>query len=900
MHMRYYRLKHSSIIRGISTLLSRCIIGGFLTLSMSASAISFTPSRIYASGTYELDLNFNLTTDGVIYTMAQDDDYVYFGGSFFLVGKRRYNNMVLYNTSGNTIENFVDHPNGYVQAVFPDGSGGWYIGGNFDKVGSHNIQNLARIKPDRTVDTTWTPNPDNQVRTIFYDGTHVYIGGDFTIIGGQSINRLARVNPTTGLPDISWNPNPNGYVNKIIKDGSDIYVCGVFNTIQSTPRSGLAKLDAGTGSLLGWNPNPNNSVLDIDVSPSHVYVVGYFTTIDSTPRNYAAKLDKGTGAVDPTWNPNPDTWPTVIRYSSGGDIFVGGLFTFIGGDTRQYAAKLNNTNGDADPLWLPPYQINDMVLSILPSGANVYFGGNFNNLITEDGASYVISTNKTTGAKTPGWNFNFSNQVWTMAEQGSYIFMGGIFTVADGIRRQNIARFQKSNDQLDTVWDPRANNQIFKVMVDDAHVYVGGDFTTIGGAPRNKVARVNKTNGLTDPGWIVPSFGSADRVFSLGISPHHVYIGGDSSNPALRLQKVNKSDGSIVPSWSPNPDDIVRKVLYDTSGIYAGGEFTTIGGQPRNYLAKLDETTGLPDPSWNPSPDRAVIEIYKTDTNLFIGGFFTFIGTETRERIAKLNLDGTLDMSWSVSLDNYINTITTDSENVYFVGTFSDINGQGIGYGGKVNKQTGVLDTVFNLELTDKTYSIIVNSNAIYLGGAFGSIKNNQYFKNLAKITYALPTLSLNQNQSNISANNTQGKTNPLEAPKCNNEKPKGIPDLFQIDTKDTTAKLFFTPVYDSDSSYYISFSEDPSAEKHGALATLKKEGVQSYDIFFLQPNRTYYLKVRAQNGCATGEWSPIMTFTTNRKRNTRTTKVYRYEIKNGIKRVINTIENIKKRLNNY
>ncbi len=38
--------------------------------------------------------------------------------------------------------------------------------------------------------------------------------------------------------------------------------------------------------------------------------------------------------------------------------------------------------------------------------------------------------------------------------------------------------------------------------------------------------------------------------------------------------------------------------------VYAGGYFTTIGGQNRNRIAKLSSTgTGAADPSWNPSAD---------------------------------------------------------------------------------------------------------------------------------------------------------------------------------------------------------------------------------------------------------------------------------------------------------
>jgi trimeric autotransporter adhesin len=40
------------------------------------------------------------------------------------------------------------------------------------------------------------------------------------------------------------------------------------------------------------------------------------------------------------------------------------------------------------------------------------------------------------------------------------------------------------------------------------------------------------------------------------------------------------------------------------STVYAGGGFTTIGGQTRNYIAALNATTGAAIPAWNPNADN--------------------------------------------------------------------------------------------------------------------------------------------------------------------------------------------------------------------------------------------------------------------------------------------------------
>ncbi len=76
------------------------------------------------------------------------------------------------------------------------------------------------------------------------------------------------------------------------------------------------------------------------------------------------------------------------------------------------------------------------------------------------------------------------------------------------------------------------------------------------------------------------------------------------------------------------------------------------------------------------------------------------------------------------------------------------------------------------------------------------------------------------------------------------------------------SAKLFFTP---SDyNQYFVSFSTKPEAEEFGEQVTLSRDGVQSHNIFHLNPYTTYYVKVRSQNDCMPGNWSNVMTFTTN------------------------------------
>jgi hypothetical protein len=112
-------------------------------------------------------------------------------------------------------------------------------------------------------------------------------------------------------------------------------------------------------------------------------------------------------------------------------------------------------------------------------------------------------------------------------------------------------------------------------------------------------------------------------------------------------------------------------------------------------------------------------------------------------------------------------------------------------------------------------------------------------------------------------------------APTCNNARPVGLSDLFQINVRDTTAQLFFTPVSRA-SEFAISYGTQPSAEIYGARISVGQTGVQTVTIGELQPSTVYYFKVRGQNGCMPGDWSNTLRVVTRSKNTTKTTIFYR------------------------
>ena len=95
-------------------------------------------------------------------------------------------------------------------------------------------------------------------------------------------------------------------------------------------------------------------------------------------------------------------------------------------------------------------------------------------------------------------------------------------------------------------------------------------------------------------------------------------------------------------------------------------------------------------------------------------------------------------------------------------------------------------------------------------------------------------------------------------APTCGDDKPSHAPELFQLNTTNSTATLYFTPVNDNTSKYFIAYGtrwvgdEEYGVEFNQGAYT----GVLNYTVGDLAPNTTYYFKIRAGNGCMPGDWS--------------------------------------------
>ncbi len=87
--------------------------------------------------------------------------------------------------------------------------------------------------------------------------------------------------------------------------------------------------------------------------------------------------------------------------------------------------------------------------------------------------------------------------------------------------------------------------------------------------------------------------------------------------------------------WNPSADGKVRRLVVDGNTIYAVGDFHTIGGLPRQFIAALDTKTGAAT-SWNPIINIATYSLAVNDHNVYVGGDFSAVNGRPRTNFAVL------------------------------------------------------------------------------------------------------------------------------------------------------------------------------------------------------------------------------------------------------------------------
>ena len=287
--------------------------------------------------------------------------------------------------------------------------------------------------------------------------------------------------------------------------------------------------------------------------------------------------------------------------------------------------------------------------------------------------------------------FGFNGPVYALAlEPNNQLLVGGDFTFADGVYRQRLARLN-ADGSLDSSFSlptstMGADASVRAVAIrTDGRILVGGYFTNLNSVAMHGIARLNAD-------------GSLDSQFNAG-------SGANSPVYAVAETFVNG----------------VREIL-------VGGGFSLLNGQTANGVGRLNDD-GTPDINFNVGGLGANGTVYalavQSDGRILIGGDFTQVNTNNVGHIARLNVDGSVDLTFTnASANGSVRAITIQPDGQILAGgLFTSVSGNtNFNHIARLNSADGSPDSTFTpgFGANDAVFSIALQTDSrIVVGGQF-------------------------------------------------------------------------------------------------------------------------------------------------------------------------------------
>lgn len=320
------------------------------------------------------------------------------------------------------------------------------------------------------------------------------------------------------------------------------------------------------------------------------------------------------------------------------------------------------------------------------------------------------------------------------------VVVGGAFsTVFDpatqlNFQRDNLARF-KADGALDLGWDPAADRVVHALAVAaNGDVFAGGEFESVDGVIRSKLVRLSGTSGDVVAGWNAPVDGF---VLALAVdeSGGGLFVGGGfisvAGQPRANIAKVSLATGALDATWNPGSNSRVEQLLRDAGPwLYARGFFDAIGGGTSRNLARIAAAgAGTIDGNWLPNADLNVRSMaFSPDgTALYVGGSFTQLGGQTTaQQLARVSTGATAvgDPTWVPQPNGAVTALAVDATGrVLAGGEFTTIGGQARARVARLSAMgAGAADPAWNPGANGTVEAITVDAAGIAcVGGAFAN-----------------------------------------------------------------------------------------------------------------------------------------------------------------------------------
>jgi uncharacterized delta-60 repeat protein len=318
--------------------------------------------------------------------------------------------------------------------------------------------------------------------------------------------------------------------------------------------------------------------------------------------------------------------------------------TYGGLDSSFNPGGGNNSGLDADVY----------ALAVQPDG-RVVLGGAFTKVGRTDRGrvARLMSDGSLDTSFNPGTGANGLVESLVLQPDGR-VTLAGRFTQFNGVSRPYLARLE-TNGSLDTSFAPVANGLVVACALQaDGRLLIVGAFTSVNNLPRRYVARLNP-DGSVDPTFD-PGAGPDQAVLALALPPSQgVFIGGAfnqvSGQPRARIARL-RDDGTVDTGFDPGlgVSHWVQSLAMQPDGrVLVGGNFRTLSGVDRVYLGRV-EASGTLDSSFDARialGTGMVLSIRpQIDGRLLFGGEFYWVNDVSRRCVARVDAQGILDVEF--------------------------------------------------------------------------------------------------------------------------------------------------------------------------------------------------------------------------------------------------------------
>ena len=521
------------------------------------------------------------------------------------------------------------------------------------------------------------------------------------------------------------------------------FALAVTSLVVPTPAQAVASTDPDETWVA------NGDVHTVVQGGGRIYLGGNFDQVGPNT-GFGVPLDAATGHRTATF-PKVNGNVYVAVPDGAGGWYIGGDFTRVGDRSRQNAARIlaDGTVGGWNPN--TDFAVRAIVLSRAP-GANVaYIGGDFTVLRSTSTSTPVpafglAATNLYTGA--PVWGLATvtagSVSALALSPDGTRLYAGGTFTTLGGASRSHLAAVDAATGAVDPTWNPAPDGAVKALAASTHGLFVGGGFTQIAGVAQAHVAALSPT-GEADPTWQTTANGRVNALV-LTADDTRLYAGGDfttiGGRSRNRLAAVITAEGTVDAGWDPDVPVEVRALALsaDSGRLYAGGgddNDDPAVGTPRRILIAVDADSGAIDRDFDPRPAAAVHAVAVSGAAIFAGGQFTSVNGAARANLAALNAaTGALDTAFVAHTDGDVNALVADGGSLYAGGGFSKVNGTTRRRLVRLDAETGRVDPMWQASASAEVKSLAVSGPRLFVGGTFSSIAGVSRNK-LASVTTA-------------------------------------------------------------------------------------------------------------------------------------------------------------------